>query len=138
MSKFTKELKDGGLRKIADNISNPGYNVYKDANGDVVFKTIHGGGVGTTRLNNIVVWEHDTMDWYQAEALVKEFYTDAGFKGRRGCNPFLSDRLFPIYNTNNYEDVYDVYISGVDTADQKYKDLVQSYINKKLNWSPNV
>jgi hypothetical protein len=139
MSKFTKELKDGGLRKMSDNIDNPGYKVYKDDKGDVVFKTIQDGGVGTTRLNNIVVWEHDSMNWYQAKALVNEFYnTETGFKGRVGCNPFLSDRLFPMYDTNNYEDVYDINISEIDTADQKYKDQVQEYINKKLNWKSHV
>jgi hypothetical protein len=75
------------------------------------------------------------MDWYQAESLVKEFYSDDGFIGLRGCNPFLSDRLFAYYQTSDYEEIYDYKVTDVDTADQKYRDLVQSYINKKLNWN---
>ena len=58
--------------------------------------TPRGGGVGSTR-NDIVIWKHDTMDWYQAESLVQGFYSNTGFNGRRGCNPFLSDRLFAYY-----------------------------------------
>ena len=137
-SRFTRELKSNGLIKLEAK-QNPGYIVFKDANGDVIFQstTPQGGGVGSTR-NDIVVWQHRTMDWHQAESLVKEFYTSNGFKGRVGGNPFLSDRLFPLQNTNNYEDVYDINISDVDTADQRYKDLVQTYIDNKLNWIKNV
>ncbi len=139
MSKFTRELKDGGLKKMSENIDNPGYNVYKDSQGDVVFKTIQDGGVGTTRLKNIVVWEHDTMNWFEAKKLVQDFYNrESGFKGLLGCNPFLSDRLFPYYQTNNYEDVYDIRLTDIDTADEKYKNLIQDYVNKKLNWKSNV
>ena len=139
MSKFTNDLKANGLKKIADNIDNPGYDVSRNANGQIIFKTIQTGGVGTTRLDNIVIWEHDTMNWYQAKALVNEFYNkETGFKGRIGGNPILSDRLFPLYDTNDFEDVYDKHIAEVDTADQKYIDLVQEYITKKLNWRPNV
>lgn len=135
-SKFTKDLQAAGLRKIADNIDNPGYNVYRDDKGQVIFKSIIGGGVGTTRLDNILVWEHDNMNWYRAQELVKEFYDkEKGFKGRIGANPILSDRLFPLYETTEYEDVYDVHISSVNTSDQKYIDNVQTYINKKLSWS---
>jgi hypothetical protein len=75
------------------------------------------------------------MDWYQAETLVKEFYSDAGFSGLRGCNPFLSDRLFAYHETNCYEDIYEHKIADIDTSDQKFKDQVQSYVDKKLNWS---
>jgi hypothetical protein len=75
------------------------------------------------------------MDWYQAESLVKEFYSDTGFIGLRGCNPFLSDRLFAYHQTNSYEEIYDYKVSTVDTDDQKYRNQVQSYIDKKLNWS---
>ena len=134
-SRFTKELVSNGLVKLEAR-QNPGYEVSKDNRGNVVFKstTPRGGGVGSTR-NDIVIWKHSTMDWYQAEALVQEFYSDAGFTGLRGCNPFLSDRLFAYYETNNYEDIYDYEISEIDTADQKFKDQVQSYINKKLNWN---
>lgn len=137
-SRFTKELKDNGLIKIEAR-QNPGYQVFKDASGDVIFQstTPQGGGVGSTR-NDVVIWKHNTMDWYQAEALVKDFYSANGFKGRIGGNPFLSDRLFPLYQTNNYSNVYDIHISDVDTADQGYKNLVQSYIDKKLNWSSRV
>lgn len=135
-SRFTKELVENGLRKI-DVKEHPGYNVYKDANGDIKFDAIKGGGVGSTR-NNIVIWEHNTMDWYQAEKLVKEFYSEDGFKGMAGCNPFLSDRLFAYYETNNYEEVYDHDLSKINTADPKFKSQVQNYINKKLNWKYNV
>jgi hypothetical protein len=131
-SRFTKELMNSGLRKMEVR-EHPGYDVYKDEKGDVVFKSIRAGGVGSTR-NDIVVWEHDYMNWYQAEALVKEFYTDKGFTGLRGCNPFLSDRLFPYFETDDYRDIYDVRLTDIDTADQKFKDIVQNYINKKLNW----
>ena len=75
------------------------------------------------------------MDWYQAETLVKGFYSDTGFKGLRGCNPFLSDRVFAYYETNSYEEIYDYRLTDIDTGDQKFKDQVQAYINKKLNWS---
>lgn len=139
MSRFTKDLINSGLRKISENIDNPGYHVYKDINGNVIFKSIQGGGVGTTRLKNIVVWEHDDMNWYQAEHLVKEFYDpEKGYKGRRGGNPFLSDRLFPYFDTTQYEDVYDEYISKVPTDDIKFKNIVQRYIDNKLSWKPNV
>ena len=132
-SRFTKELKDNGLVKL-DARQNPGYDVYKDANKDVVFHstTPRGGGVGSTR-NDVVIWQHNTMDWYEAEGLVKDFYSDNGFKGLRGCNPFLSDRLFLYYETNKYEDVYNKRMTDIDTADQKYKDHIKNYINKKLN-----
>ena len=132
-SRFTKELVSNGLVKLEAR-QNPGYDVFKDANKDVIFQstTPRGGGVGSTR-NDIVIWQHNTMDWYQAETLVKDFYSDNGFKGLRGCNPFLTDRLFVYHETNQYEDVYDKRVSEVDTADQKYKDHVQDYINKKLN-----
>ena len=134
-SRFTKELVSNGLVKLEAR-QNPGYEVSKDNRGNVVFKstTPRGGGVGSTR-NDIVIWKHSTMDWYQAEALVQEFYSDAGFTGLRGCNPFLSDRLFAYYETNNYEDIYEHKVSDIDTADQKFKDQVQSYIDKKLNWN---
>ena len=133
-SRFTKELKDSGLIKIEAR-QNPGYQVFKDHKGDVVFKstTVTGGGVGSTR-NDIVIWKHNTMNWYQAEALVKDFYSDNGFKGLAGCNPFLSDRLFPFYETNRYEDVYDYNVSKINIADVRFKNIVQSYIDKKLNW----
>ena len=75
------------------------------------------------------------MDWYQAEKLVQEFYSDRGFKGLRGCNPFLSDRLFAYYETNVYEKIYDYKVSEINTSDQKFRDQVQNYINKKLSWS---
>jgi hypothetical protein len=132
-SRFTKELVDNGLIKL-DARQNPGYDVFKDANKDVVFQstTPRGGGVGSTR-NDIVIWQHNTMNWYQAEALVKDFYSDNGFIGLRGCNPFLTDRLFLYHETNRYEDVYDKRISDVDTADQRFKDHIKNYINKKLN-----
>ena len=115
---------------------NPGYEVFKDSGGNVIFKstTPRGGGVGSTR-NDVVIWQHNTMDWYQAESLVQEFYSDEGFTGLRGCNPFLSDRLFAYYETNTYEEIYDRKVSEIDTSDQKFKDQVQSYINKKLNWN---
>lgn len=134
-SRFTKELVNNGLIKLEAR-QNPGYEVSKDSNGNVVFKstTPRGGGVGSTR-NDIVIWKHKTMDWYQAESLVQEFYSNNGFTGLRGCNPFLSDRLFAYYETNLYEEIYDHRISEIDTADQKFKDQVQSYINKKLNWN---
>ena len=133
-SRFTKELVSNGLVKLEAR-QNPGYEVSKDNRGNVVFKstTPRGGGVGSTR-NDIVIWQHDTMDWYRAESLVKEFYSNNGFTGLRGCNPFLSDRLFAYYETNNYEDIYEHKVSDIDTADQKFKDQVQSYIDKKLNW----
>jgi radical SAM superfamily enzyme YgiQ (UPF0313 family) len=134
-SRFTKELVTNGLIKLEAR-QNPGYEVSKDSRGNVVFKstTPRGGGVGSTR-NDIVIWKHKDMDWYQAESLVKEFYSDKGFTGLRGCNPFLSDRLFAYYETNNYEEVYDYKLSDIDTADDKFKQQVQSYIDKKLNWS---
>lgn len=132
-SKFTKELVSNGLVKLEAR-QNPGYEVSKDSAGNVIFKstTPRGGGVGSTR-NDVVIWKHDFMDWYQAEKLVKEFYSDNGFRGLRGCNPFLSDRLFCYYETNSYEEIYDYKISDVDTSDQKFKNQVQSYINKKLS-----
>jgi hypothetical protein len=133
-SRFTTELVANGLIKIEAR-QNPGYEVTKDSNGNVIFKstTPRGGGVGSTR-NNVVIWKHDNMDWYQAETLVKDFYSDNGFIGLRGCNPFLSDRLFAYYETNKYEEIYDYKLTNIDTADQKYIDLVQSYVNKKLSW----
>jgi hypothetical protein len=132
-SRFTRELIANGLVKLEAR-SNPGYVVTKDSNKDVVFQstTPRGGGVGSTR-NDIVIWQHKTMDWYQAEDLVKEFYSADGFKGLRGCNPFLSDRLFLYHETNQYEDIYNYKISSVDTADVKFKQHVQNYIDKKLN-----
>jgi hypothetical protein len=134
-SKFTKELVSNGLVKL-DARQNPGYEVSRDSAGNVIFKstTPRGGGVGSTR-NDVVIWKHTDMDWYQAEALVKEFYSEKGFIGLRGCNPFLSDRLFAYYQTTKYEDIYDYKVTSIDTADQKYRDLVQTYIDKKLNWS---
>jgi|GEM_PF-2043882 len=134
-SRFTKELVSNGLVKLEAR-QNPGYEVSKDSSGNVVFKstTPRGGGVGSTR-NDVVIWKHTSMDWYQAETLVKDFYSDSGFKGLRGCNPFLSDRLFAYYETNRYEDIYDYRLTDVDTSDQKFKNQVQSYINKKLSWS---
>jgi radical SAM superfamily enzyme YgiQ (UPF0313 family) len=137
-SKFTKELVTNGLIKLEAR-QNPGYEVSKDSAGNVIFKstTPRGGGVGSTR-NDVVIWKHDNMDWYQAEALVQEFYSNNGFKGYRGCNPFLSDRLFAYYETDKYEDIYDYKISDIDTADQRFRDQVQAYIDKKLNWSSRV
>jgi hypothetical protein len=137
-SRFTKELVANGLMKIEAR-QNPGYEVTKDNNGNVIFKstTPRGGGVGSTR-NDIVIWSHNTMDWYQAEALVKGFYSDNGFTGLRGCNPFLTDRLFVYHETNVYEDVYDYKISDLDTDDVKFRTFVQKYINDKLNWKFNV
>jgi hypothetical protein len=137
-SRFTKELVSNGLVKL-DARQNPGYTVTKDTTGNVIFKstTPQGGGVGSTR-NDVVIWKHDSMDWYRAEALVQDFYSPNGFKGLRGCNPFLSDRLFAYYKTNRYEDVYDRHISEIDTTDQKFKDQVQSYIDKKLSWVADV
>ena len=78
------------------------------------------------------------MDWHQAQGLVQEFYSADGFKGLLGCNPFLSDRLFPLYQTDRYEDLYDVKINTINTAHQKYRDIVQDYINKKLSWGVSV
>jgi hypothetical protein len=78
------------------------------------------------------------MDWYQAQSLVQEFYSDAGFQGLRGCNPFLSDRLFAYHETNSYEDIYDLRLTDIDTGDQKFKNQVKLYINKKLSWNNNV
>ena len=135
-SRFTKELIENGLRKL-DSIDHPGYKVIKDDKGDIKFQAIKGGGVGSTR-NNVVVWEHNTMSWHQAEALVKEFYSDNGYKGRAGCNPFLTDRLFAYHETNVYEDLYDHNLAIIDTADPKFKSQVQKYIDNKLNWTPNV
>jgi hypothetical protein len=133
-SRFTKELVSNGLIKLEAR-QNPGYEVSKDSSGAVIFKstTPRGGGVGSTR-NDIVIWKHTDMDWYQAEVLVQEFYSNKGFAGLRGCNPFLSDRLFAYYETSTYEDIYDYKLSDIDTDDQKFRDQVQSYINKKLNW----
>ena len=132
-SRFTKQLKDNGLLKLEAK-QNPGYDVYKDANGNVVFKstTPRGGGVGSTR-NDIVIWKHNTMDWHQAQNLVKEFYSDDGFIGLRGCNPFLSDRLFVLTEAEKYQDIYHINMSQTDTNDPKFKTFVQNYIDKKLN-----
>jgi hypothetical protein len=134
-SRFTKELVSNGLVKLEAR-QNPGYDVSKDSSGAVIFKstTPRGGGVGSTR-NDIVIWRHKDMDWYQAKGLVQEFYSDKGFIGLRGCNPFLSDRLFAYYETNTYEDIYNYKLSDIDTDDQKFRNQVQSYINNKLNWS---
>ena len=134
-SRFTKELVTNGLIKLEAR-QNPGYEVSKDSGGAVIFKstTPRGGGVGSTR-NDIVIWKHDDMDWYQAETLVQEFYSANGFKGLRGCNPFLSDRLFAYYETNSFEEIYDYKVSDINTSDQKFREQVQSYIDKKLSWS---
>jgi len=133
-SRFTKQLTDNGLVKLEAR-QNEGYNVYKDKNNNVVFQstTPRGGGVGSTR-NDIVIWDHDTMNWYEAESLVQEFYSDNGFTGLRGCNPFLSDRLFVYHETNKYEDIYDKKISSVQTNDEKFVAFVENYITNKLNW----
>ena len=133
-SRFTKELVSNGLIKLEAR-QNPGYEVSKDSGGNVIFKstTPRGGGVGSTR-NDVVIWKHNTMDWHQAESLVQEFYSSAGFIGLRGCNPFLSDRLFAYHETSVYEEIYDYKVSDINTSDQKFKDQVQSYINKKLSW----
>jgi hypothetical protein len=132
-SRFTKELVSNGLTKLEAR-QNPGYEVSKDSGGNVIFKstTPRGGGVGSTR-NDIVIWKHSNMDWHQAELLVKEFYSVDGFKGLRGCNPFLTDRLFVYHETNKYEDVYDYNLSKINTADTKFRQFVQAYIDKKLN-----
>jgi hypothetical protein len=137
-SKFTKELVSNGLIKLEAK-QNPGYEVSKDSAGNVVFKstTAKGGGVGSTR-NDIVIWQHNDMGWHQADRLVKEFYSDNGFKGLRGCNPFLTDRMFVYHKTNKYEDVYDYNLAEVDTSDYKFKEFVQTYIDKKLSWRQNV
>ena len=137
-SRFTKELVSNGLIKL-DARQNPGYEVSKDSSGAVIFKstTPRGGGVGSTR-NDIVIWKHKDMDWYQAKGLVQEFYSDKGFIGLRGCNPFLTDRLFAYYETNLYEDVYNYKLSDIDTDDQKFRNQVQLYINKKISWNKNV
>jgi hypothetical protein len=137
-SKFTKELVSNGLIKLEAK-QNPGYEVSKDSAGNVVFKstTAKGGGVGSTR-NDIVIWQHNDMSWHQADRLVKEFYSDNGFKGLRGCNPFLTDRMFVYHKTNKYEDVYDYNLAEVDTSDYKFKEFVQTYIDKKLSWRQNV
>jgi hypothetical protein len=74
------------------------------------------------------------MDWYEAEDLVKEFYSDNGFIGLRGCNPFLSDRLFVLTEAERYEDIYDINMSRTDTNDPKFKTFVQNYIDSKLSW----
>ncbi len=136
-SRFTKQLKDNGLLKL-ESKQNPGYDVYKDAAGNVVFKstTPRGGGVGSTR-NDIVIWKHNTMDWHQAQNLVKEFYSDNGFIGLRGCNPFLSDRLFVLTEAEKYQDIYDINMSQTDTNDPKFRTFVQNYIDKKLNYTPS-
>jgi hypothetical protein len=131
-SRFTKELVDNGLIKTNAR-QNPGYTVTKDNSGNVVFQstTPRGGGVGSTR-NDIVIWKHNTMDWHLAEALVQKFYGDTGFIGLRGCNPFLSDRLFVYNETNNYQEIYDKKVTSIKTDDDKFKQFVQTYINKKL------
>jgi hypothetical protein len=131
--RFTRELVTNGLEKL-ESRSNPGYEVKKDSNGHVIFNstTPRGGGVGSTR-NNVVIWSHKDMDWYQAESLVKEFYSNEGFKGLRGCNPFLTDRLFVYYQNNRYEDLYDFNLSKIDTDDNKFKNFVQTYIDNKLS-----
>ena len=132
-SRFTKELVDNGLVKLEAR-QNPGYEVSKDSSGNVVFKstTPRGGGVGSTR-NDVVIWKHNTMNWYQAEALVQDFYGANGFKGLRGCNPFLSDRLFVYRETNEYQKIYDERVNGMPTDDIKFKQFVQNYIDKKLS-----
>jgi hypothetical protein len=137
-SRFTKELVDNGLVKLEAR-QNPGYEVSKDSSGHVVFKstTPRGGGVGSTR-NDVVIWKHNTMDWYQAEKLVQEFYGDSGFKGLRGCNPFLSDRLFVYRETTEYQKIYSERVNGMPTDDIKFKQFVQNYIDKKLSWESNV
>ena len=134
-SRFTKELVSNGLIKL-ESRQNPGYEVSKDNAGNVIFKstTPRGGGVGSTR-NDVVIWKHDGMDWYQAETLVKEFYSDNGFIGLRGCNPFLSDRLFVYYKTNNFQEIYSKKLTDVDTSDSKFKEFTQTYIDKKLSWT---
>lgn len=133
-SRFTKQLIEEGLEKL-DSKEHPGYEVYKDENGDVVFKAIKGGGVGSTR-NNVVIWKHRTMDWHQANALVQEFY-DIDQNFLRGCNPFLSDRLFVLNKKDTYEEIYDEKIYNVSTSDPVFKEFVQNYIDKKLNWVKN-
>lgn len=132
-SKFTRDLLENGLVKLEAR-QNPGYNVSKDSSGHVIFKstTPRGGGVGSTR-NDVVIWKHDTMNWYQAESLVQEFYGDNGFQGLRGCNPFLSDRLFVHNETSDYREIYDKKINSLATDDIKFKQFVQNYINKKLS-----
>lgn len=133
-SQFTKELVNSGLIKL-DARQNPGYEVSKDNAGNVIFKstTSRGGGVGSTR-NDVVIWKHNDMDWYQAESLVQEFYSENGFIGLRGCNPFLSDRLFVYHGTSVYEEIYNKKVTEVATDDLKFKQFTQNYIDKKLNW----
>jgi hypothetical protein len=134
-SNFTKELMENGLIKL-NTTEHPGYTVKKDKDGAVVFQSIPGGGVGSTR-NKIVIWQHDTMNWHTADKLVQEFYSkDHNFL--RGCNPFLSDRLFVYYKTDSYEDIYDKKISDVKTHDDVFKEFVQNYIENKLNWTTHV
>ena len=137
-SRFTKELVSNGLGKT-ESRQNPGYEVTKDDNGNVIFKstTPRGGGVGSTR-NDVVIWKHDTMNWHEAERLVKDFYSENGFKGLRGCNPFLTDRMFIYHNTNRYEDLYDYKINEIDTSDIKFKNFIQTYIDKKLSWNSTI
>jgi len=138
-SQFTRDLKAAGIRKMEESRANPGYNVTRNDKGQIVFKSIVGGGVGTTRLDNIVIWEHDNMNWYRAQELVKEFYDkEIGFQGKIGCNPILSDRLFVYYKTNEFTNIYDKLINKVDTADKIFIDFVDNYKIKKINWGCSV
>ena len=131
-SLFTRELKKYGLKKI-DSREHPGYYVHKDQNNNTVIKSINAGGVGTTR-NNVIIWQHDYMNWYQAEKLVEEFYGKNGYIGRLGGNPFLSDRLFVYHQATDFEQIYDYNISDVSSTDEVFLKFVQNYIDNKLNW----
>jgi len=134
-STFTRDLKHAGIKQMESSRANPGYDVTRNEKGQIVFKSIIGGGVGTTRLDNIVIWEHNEMNWYRAQELVKEFYDkNKGFKGKLACNPILSDRLFVYYKTTEYESIYDKLITKIDTADEIFINFVNDYIENKLNW----
>ena len=135
MSKFTMNLQKHGLRKMEEGERNPGQILQRDKNGNMQFvsQVTSGGGVGTTK-DKICIWEHDTMNWHKAKALVKKFYSNNGYIGLQGNNPILTDRLFEFYLTTNYEDIYDKDMRSVSDTAPVFLNNVADYIEKKLNW----
>ena len=136
MSKFTRNLQKHGLRRLSEGEQNLGQVLQRDENGNMHFvsQVTTGGGVGTTK-DKICIWEHNTMNWYDAKRLAKKFYSSDGYKGLQGNNPILTDRLFEYYQTTNYEDVYDKNMNDISDTDLIFLKNVSEYIEKKLNWN---
>jgi hypothetical protein len=123
MSKFTKNLSKHGLRSLG---------VKKIAT-DGNIKENDCGILMTSE--KITIWEHDTMSWYDAEALMKEFYAGA-YKGRVGNSPLITDKLLEAYQATNVEDIRDKSMNDISDDDPDFIKMNHTYISNKLSWKP--